>query len=353
MNILFHSNQIGERGTEVVMFDYALGNQNVLKNHSFIAAPKNGVHDVNVLDKFKQNFSVCLYESSKEIQDFIESNKIDLVYKIVHGGMKEELLHDKIPHFINCVFSTKAKHGTFYCPISEYLNKWFRTKYPVFPHIVKKFSGNTETLREKLSIPNDAVVFGGYGGEERFNIPFAHQAIMEVAKKRKDIYFIFLNFHSFEPSGEKISNIMFLPKNVDRDYKEIFINTCDAMIHARADGETFGLAVAEFSVKNKPVITWAPTFCKNTKFILRTFKRYLKNNHLAIYSRAHLDYLGDKAIKYTGIEDLKDIFCNFKEKYLKEINYDCYSEIFSEEKVMRRFQDIINDFDSQQQKEQV
>ena len=29
------------------------------------------------------------------------------------------------------------------------------------------------------------------------------------------------------------------------------------MIHGRSDGETFGLAVAEFSVANKPVITYS------------------------------------------------------------------------------------------------
>ena len=33
-----------------------------------------------------------------------------------------------------------------------------------------------------------------------------------------------------------------------------FINTCDAMLWARGAGETFGLSIAEFSSKNKPVI---------------------------------------------------------------------------------------------------
>lgn len=36
--------------------------------------------------------------------------------------------------------------------------------------------------------------------------------------------------------------------------KTTFINTCDAMLWARHDGETFGLAIGEFSSKNKPVI---------------------------------------------------------------------------------------------------
>ena len=37
--------------------------------------------------------------------------------------------------------------------------------------------------------------------------------------------------------------------------KSRFLYACDAMIHARADGETFGMAVAEFSVHNRPVLT--------------------------------------------------------------------------------------------------
>lgn len=34
-----------------------------------------------------------------------------------------------------------------------------------------------------------------------------------------------------------------------------FIRTCDAMLHARMSGETFGLAIAEFSAHNRPVLT--------------------------------------------------------------------------------------------------
>ena len=52
-------------------------------------------------------------------------------------------------------------------------------------------------------------------------------------------------------------NIIYLPKSLDKKNKSKFVSTCDAMIHARYDGETFGLAVAEFSSANKPIITFA------------------------------------------------------------------------------------------------
>jgi hypothetical protein len=340
MNILFHSNQVGERGTEIALFNYAMGNQNILKDTSFIAAPKNRVLDTDVLKKFTQDFTVCLYETHNELREFIESNKIDLVFKIVHGGRKEDLFHEKIPHFINCVFSTAARHGTFYVPISPFLNRWYRTKYPVLPRIIKQFAGNTETLRDELSIPNDAVVFGGYGGEKQFDIPFVHKTILEVSRKRNDIFFLFMNFKPFaDTSTDK--NIIFLPRNVNTDYKEKFINTCDAMIHARSDGETFGQAIAEFSIKNRPIITWAPTLLHNPQFRLKTFAKYaLKRKYM--YADAHLDFLGDAAIRYTSKNDLTDILVNFKEKYLQNINYDCYSEYFNEEKVMGIFKTIYN-----------
>ncbi|GHV82748.1 hypothetical protein AGMMS50212_00880 [Spirochaetia bacterium] len=342
MNILFHSNHITERGTEIALFDYALGNVNILKNNSFIASPKSGLSNVDVLEKFKQNFKVCLYETHEELIDFIKANGISLIYKIVHGGCKEGDIAEGIPHFIHCVFSTNNRYGTFYCGISEYLNFWFRTKYPSLPHIVKKFSGSTCSLHSVLNIPKDALVYGGYGGENNFSIVFAQAAVIETAAKNPNIHFIFLNFKPFTRNGEDFPNIHFLPKNVDRDYKEKFINTCDAMIHARKDGEIFSLAIAEFSVKNKPVITFAPNIKDNFFICVKQFIKFIIKM-TPTYYKGHLFYLGNKAIKYSTSKKLIDIFVNFKSKYLKDINYDCYSEEYSEEKVMRIFGEIIKD----------
>ena len=56
-----------------------------------------------------------------------------------------------------------------------------------------------------------------------------------------------------------------------------FFATCDAMLHAREEGETFGMAVAEFSLRNKPVITY---------------------NGSGQYDNAHVRMLGSKALLY-------------------------------------------------------
>ena len=47
-----------------------------------------------------------------------------------------------------------------------------------------------------------------------------------------------------------------------------FINTCDALLHARHRGETFGLTIAEFMSKNKPIFTYSGSAEKNHYLLL-------------------------------------------------------------------------------------
>ena len=39
-------------------------------------------------------------------------------------------------------------------------------------------------------------------------------------------------------------------------YKIKFINSCDAMLHGRSLGESFGIACGEFAIRNKPIFTY-------------------------------------------------------------------------------------------------
>ena len=43
--------------------------------------------------------------------------------------------------------------------------------------------------------------------------------------------------------------LFFLPPTTDVERKVKFINTSDAFLHARTQGESFGMAVGEFSIK--------------------------------------------------------------------------------------------------------
>jgi hypothetical protein len=101
-------------------------------------------------------------------------------------------------------------------------------------------------------------------------------------------------------------------------YNTKFINTCNAMIHARKMGESFGLSVAEFSIKNKPIITCS---CGDL---------------------AHIDILGDKAITYTTKESLMSIFENIQQIIESRSDWNAYND-YSPENVMRIFKETIFD----------
>ena len=59
INIAFWSNQLGERGTEIAMYDYAYYNQTILKNKSYIFYEKNNENNnVDVINKFARNFHI-------------------------------------------------------------------------------------------------------------------------------------------------------------------------------------------------------------------------------------------------------------------------------------------------------
>jgi len=216
---------------------------------------------------------------------------------------------------IHAVFNTFNPFGDVYAYVSEYIRDksvppQLRNRYSYVPHIIDLPDIDSD-LRSVLGIPEKALVFGYHGGRDSFNIDFVKKCIIEAVENRKDTYFIFMNVDKFYNHDR----IMFLEGNSDLIYKTKFINSCNAMIHARAIGETFGIACGEFSIRNKPIIT---------------YKHGIDTNHIGI--------LKEKAILYSTYHDLLYIFKNF-EDYNLPIDWNCYKD-FSAEKVMNRFKEV-------------
>ena len=88
------------------------------------------------------------------------------------------------------------------------------------------------------------------------------------------------------------------------------------MIHARSDGETFGLAIAEFSSLNKPVIT-----CRSYK------------------DNCHLDILGEKAIIFDSDISLFNILKDIKNIVNSRDDWNAYKE-YTPDKVMKKFMNV-------------
>jgi hypothetical protein len=219
---------------------------------------------------------------------------------------------------MHAVFPQKIDemHGDIYAYVSKWLSdECSNGKIPYVPHMIDLPVAGT-SLRANLGISESATVFACYGGSDSFNLEFVKQLIAEVVDQHRQIYFLFMNIDRFIDHPQ----VIFLPGNPDPIFKSSFINTCDAMIHARGIGESFGLACGEFSIHNKPVITYALSPQRN-----------------------HIDVLGSKAILYKGPHELKQIFLGFDRAWHQSQEWDCYSKEFSPAAVMKKFASVFLD----------
>lgn len=321
MKIAFLENMLNIRGTSVALYDYAHYNETLLGNESIVLTRRYQPHvDAcpEVHEKFRRRFPVHYYDSKHDIQDILDREKPQCLY-VIKGGLAHDGLHtfQGVREIVHAVFDPTGPHGHVYCVISPWLNLAFGTHHPVLPHIVH-LPESPRDLRSELGIPNDATVFGRYGGWLEFDHPAARQAVDAVSRQRGDIYFLFMNT---EPFLSPRRNVLFVERSTDPTAKSIFVNTCDAMLYARARGETFGLAIGEFSSKNKPV--FAPKDAPE---------------------RMHHLILGDRAFWYANADDLCRQLLAFDRASAKREDWNAYRD-YAPDKVMRIFQDIIGKSD--------
>jgi len=277
-----------ERGTEVSTYDYAHYNETILHNKSYIlcfsetAQKRMGLPSVRIsYNKFKSRFTIIELNDIADMQHIIKEYNLAFFYTQTHGGpdiyrFDDKTLWGSCKTIKHCVFTTSCKEGDICISISNHLIAKYNTHLPVIPLIVHL--PHTEvTLRDQLRIPNDATVFGRIGGFSAFDIPMAHQAIQEYVTKNPKCYFLFINTYKFCENPR----IIYLDANLDPVYKVKFINTCDAMIHARQRGESFGLSVAEFLSLDKPVLAWEDGYDLNHLEMLKdSYTLYNEDNFI-------------------------------------------------------------------------
>ncbi|HBV16913.1 glycosyltransferase [Chryseobacterium carnipullorum] len=318
MKILFHENELNYRGTSIALYDYADFNERYLGNESLIVYDKNSKtnHPLGI-EKFTKRFNVFGYSDFKEVDDLINKNNIDLFYAIKNGDI-DHIETRECKTVVHSVFKHFEPHGDVYAYVSEWLSQEMTgSKYPFVPHMVNFEAETDQDLRKDLNIPPNAKVYGYYGGNASFNILFAQQTIEKIASRYKDIYFIFMGVDAFVKKRwwkSAPSNIIFLPPSSDVMMKQKFINTCSALLHARERGETFGITVAEFAIKGKPVIAFANP-----------------------PEKAHINHLGERAYYYSDDRELRDIILDSDltisaekefQKFLPHPVMDTFKQVF-------------------------
>lgn len=319
MKIAFHSYQLGDRGTEICLHKYAKYNQEILGNESIIISTSS--RPTPSLPRFK-DFKTILYPEiwvndgkndvlRTKLESIVDSEGIDAFYAI-KGGEDDGFMPQNCKRLAHAIFRMDEPHGDVYAGVCKYISDKHGGIHPYVYHIVETPDTN-EDLRETLGIPKSAFVFGRHGGYDTFSIDFVKHVIPHVLAQRSDVYFVFLNTRQFYQH----ERIIHLSVTIDEVEKTKFINTCDAMIHARLDGEIFSLSTAEFSIRNKPVVTW--------------------DGYLPCYDRGHIETLREKALYYKDPQELFNILAGLDKSYVTSRDWDAYGKTYDAKSVMDQF----------------
>jgi hypothetical protein len=266
MKIILHDNSLNLRGTSVALYDYAFHLKKLYNHECAIAYDVNhATNDQKVIKKFKREFEVFGYSNFTDINAFIQNIQADIYYA-TKAGERDGKNPLNIKTCVHAVFPCGSEHihGDVYAFISPWLSQHCSNNTTPFVPYMVNLPNTTEHYRTQLSIPKHAIVFGRYGGIETFDINFVYQVINDIVKTNANIYFLFCNTYKFINHP----NVIFANNTASLLEKVKFINTCDALLHARHRGETFGLAIAEFMSKGKPVFTYSGSAEKNHYLLL-------------------------------------------------------------------------------------
>lgn len=313
MKVIFHNNQLCIRGSTVALEDYARYNEEILGNESIICYPATGGNDPGVVARIQNRFKTIAHHGSDDFQKIVDKEHADYSYFIRFGT--REFLPTNCRTGVHSVFRQYEPHGDTYAYVSEWVAATMARAHgveslPWVPHMTN-LPAPTEDYREKLGIGKDKTIIGRIGGSDSFNLGFVYHAIANVLAERNDIVFVFVNTDKWINHP----NVLFVPGITDVQEKSNMINTWDAMIHARSDGESFGIAIAEALSFNKPVLTWEGGGDQH-------HVKMLAGSGL-VYSQTNIVEKINNIRDYIGTED-----------YTKRV------EQFRPEPVMKQFKDI-------------
>lgn len=302
LRVGFLNNQIDNRGTGNALFDYAHYNEVILGNESVILSLDTQPRDQQMEDRLLKRFKYIFTRSSPQTPE------IDFLYHI-KSGAKDGFVPLGVKYGVHAVFDYEP-HGDRYAVVSPWMARVHGS--PFVPHIVS-LPETTNDLRRDLGLDETVTVFGRHGGSDSFDIPFAWSAIQRAVRAKPDIYFLFMNTDN---PGIVHPRVIFLNPTADPYKKRAFINTCNAMIHARQRGETFGISVGEFASLGKPVITYADS---------------PERNHLEeimCYTYSNEDELYWHLVENEWLKEDKSEYWTGYDLYTPELVMEKFKEVF-------------------------
>jgi len=172
------------------------------------------------------------------------------------------------------------------------------------------------TKRSELGIPHNALVLCRHGGHGTFDIGLVRDNLATMVEQHANLHVVLMNTARLAQGHQRIHEVV---GSSDVAGKARFFASCDAMLHARSDGESFGLAVGEFALRNKPIITF---------------------NGPGGYYRAHLQILGDRGLYYHDLSSLSALLgALVNEGVPAREDWNVYKQ-YSREVIMNKFETV-------------
>lgn len=278
--IIFYTHTLNFRGVTNSILNFAHHNQEILGNESIIMyspvydiksnAERDIDNNIEIIKQIKNKFELL------ECRDWNHTNDISSKYDVFYSqkaGLKEQPLITNTKSVVHSVFQYDEPHGDVYAYVSEWLSDFmlerYKVKHPWVPLIVNQPISRDyrKEWRTNLGISENQFVYGRLGGETTLDLDFVQDTIKKIVNESDDFVFVFPNTAKFYEH----KNIHYIPPILNETQKTDYINMCDAMIHARERGETFGLGMMEFLAHNKPVLAWDFGVDRNHMRILEPF----------------------------------------------------------------------------------
>ena len=295
--VLFHDNQIGERGTTQAVLDYARSIRSYGHEVALSYNVNSKGNNPDFIQIVGQEFKIFAYENDSELLDI--GADFDAVY-FQKAGHIDGKSAGSVRTVVHSVFQNFEPHGNYYGYISPWLAAHMRKfvyrpreifrgsirtgrlarkagceNALAFDHIsyICEMPSATENLRTELGIPDEAFVILRYGGFDTFDISFARKLIPQLLTANPNWYFLGVNTEKFTEHPRAIYH----PKILDKQVKANVLASTDVFLNARLSGESFGLANAEALQLGLPVLAWSGGSDQNHVEMLRNLGGLYKN----------------------------------------------------------------------------
>jgi len=237
-----------------------------------------------VVDGLKTEFNLAPYVSHRSFKEL--DGRFDAAY-FRKSGVKDGKIFENTPSLVHCVFQNYDPHGVWYGYISEWLA---RTMSSQAKTIRSRFRARmaeragclnasefdwlpsctalpeaTAFERSSWDVPETAFVVLRYGAWSSFDVPSVRQAVSRALEARPDMYFIGVNTPPFTDHPRA----RFLPAVYTEQEKANLLASADLFLHARSNGESFGLAILEALQSGVPILSWSGGEDQNHVALLR------------------------------------------------------------------------------------